>query len=175
MRIIVGGTIRFSIEYGKVALQLDEYGMNELTMLHPARSNGGALCDILVIDDDPDCRESYLDALGTLGYSCIGASDAASALRLIAEQPQIGIVLTDLAMPGMDGISFLDEVAARFEASRPIVVVAITGFGSLDIAIQVMRLNGADFLSKPVSIDDLRAAVRRAASRWSRLAVQFRL
>jgi CheY-like chemotaxis protein len=139
-----------------------------------ARARAG-ICEILIVDDDPDCRSAYSEALQQLGYTCKTAASASTALRLLTSTAEIGIVLTDISMPGMDGISFLEEVSARFESTRPLVCIAVTGYGSLDMAIRAMRSNAVDFLSKPVSIEDLQIAVRRAISRWSAMVSRFRL
>ena len=110
--------------------------------------------------------------VSSLGYQCETATDAREALRLMAEDPSIGIVITDVQMPAMDGITFLDELGSRFATIRPVVPIVITGFGSMDCAVQAMRFNAVDFLSKPVSSADLAASLRRASARWSHMALQ---
>lgn len=128
-----------------------------------------AQCRMLVVDDDRATAEEVVEAANLLGYQCSFALDAASALRAIAEDESIGIVVTDVQMPGMTGLSLLDELASRFSSQRPLVTLVITGFGSIDVAIAAMRNEAADFLTKPVSRDDLAAALRRAMRKWLRL------
>jgi CheY-like chemotaxis protein/DNA-binding MarR family transcriptional regulator len=130
---------------------------------------------VLVIDDDPDCLAEYAEIVGGLGYRCLTATDASCALKQIAENPQIGIVITDLDMPGMDGLTLLDELAARFTQTRPLVTIVATGAVSLDTAVQAMRSNAMDFLPKPVTQTILSAALRRASARWAQLTGQFQL
>ena len=64
-------------------------------------------CTILIVDDDPACLDEYCDAIENLGYKVIPAKSAPDALKQIAESPEIGVVITDLEMPAMDGISLL--------------------------------------------------------------------
>ena len=120
-----------------------------------------AQCRILVVDDDRATAEEVVEAANLLGYLCSYALDAASALRMIAEDENIGIVVTDVQMPGMTGLSLLDELSSRFASQRPLVTLVITGFGSIDVAVAAMRNEAADFLTKPVSREDLAAALRR--------------
>lgn len=130
---------------------------------------------VLVVDDDRDCLEEYAEAITTLGYTCHVAGDGREALRMISEDPRIGIVLTDLYMPTIDGITLLEELSSRFMAFRPIAPIVLTGAPSLDFAVRAMRSNAMDFLQKPVSPTMLSAALRRASVRWAQLIGQFRL
>lgn len=125
-------------------------------------------CRILIVDDDQDYAEEYVSAVADLGYDCIFACDPRTALNLIRADPQIGIVMTDIQMPGMTGLELLEEIEARFGALRPIVALVVTGFSSLPVAVNALRSNAVDFLSKPVSHEDLAAALRRATRRWAK-------
>lgn len=142
---------------------------------HNATDATAVQCHVLIVDDDPVCLEEYAELLESLGYHCQQAPDAATALRLICNDLRIGIVLTDLLMPDMDGLTLLDELSNRFMATRPLLAIVVTGQTSLDIAISAMRSNAIDFLEKPVSLQSLSAALRRASSRWTRLAAVFQL
>ena len=132
-------------------------------------------CVVIVVDDDPDCLDEYVEMIGALGYACEGFGEASEALRAIAANPGIGIVVTDVQMPAMDGLTLLDELASRFMNHRPLVALVITGEASLENAIQAMRSSAMDFLPKPVAIADLSAALRRASKRWVHLVGQMRL
>lgn len=132
-------------------------------------------CKVLVVDDDRDCLAEYAETITALGYVCRTAEQVGTALRLLAEDPTIGIVLTDLHMPTMDGFTLLDEISARFLVSRPLVTVVVTGQTNIDSAIRAMRSNAVDFLPKPVKPDDLSAVLRRAKRRWMRRVGQFQL
>lgn len=148
-------------------------GVNNLQ--HTARDSTAAQCHVLIVDDDPVCLEEYAELLESLGYPCQQAPDAATALRMICNDYRIGIVLTDLLMPEMDGLTLLDELSNRFMATRPLLAIVVTGQTSLDIAISAMRSNAIDFLEKPVSLQSLSASLRRASARWTRLAAVFQL
>lgn len=130
---------------------------------------------ILIVDDDPDCREEYAEIAATMGYDCLTANNTASALQAIAGNSRIGLVITDLQMPGLDGIAFLDELDARFGAVRPLVTIVATGHGTIGLAAQAMRSNAADFLTKPLTRDELIGALRRGSARLNRSANQLRL
>lgn len=131
--------------------------------------------DVLVVEDDAATRDEYAEFLTTLGYPCLLAADGSEALKAIAASPTIGIVLTDLNMPTMDGLSLLGEMQARFTPFRPLVPVVVTGMVNLETAVQVMRSDAIDFLPKPVVPALFTAALRRAAARWTLLDGQFRL
>lgn len=132
-------------------------------------------CSVLVVDDDEDCLVEYRDLVEGLGYPCIAVANAADALRTIAADPGVGVVVTDVHMPAMDGLTLLEELSSRFMPSRPLVALVITGETSLNAAVQAMRSNAIDFLEKPVSLEDFSAALRRASLRWIQLVGQFRM
>lgn len=134
-----------------------------------------AQCHVVIVDDDPQCLVEYRELVEALGYACHQASDAASALRLIASDSRVGIVLTDIRMPGMDGLTLLEELSERFMSGRPLVAVVVTGLPNVDTAISAMRSSAVDMLEKPISLEGLSSSLRRATSRWARLAAQFRL
>lgn len=143
--------------------------------LHHKGDSSASHCHVLIVDDDIACLEEYSELLESLGYPCQQAQDAATALQLVSSDHRIGIVLTDLLMPHMDGLTLLDELSNRFMATRPLVAIVVTGQSSLDIAISAMRSNAIDFLEKPVSLQALSASMRRASARWNRLAAVFQL
>lgn len=131
--------------------------------------------DVLIVEDDADSRDEYCEFLTTLGYSCHTAGDGTKALKIIAGNPAIGIVLTDLGMPALDGLSLLSELQARFTPFRPLVPIVVTGMATLETAVEAMRSDAIDFLPKPASPAMLSAAMRRASARWTMLHAQFRL
>lgn len=132
-------------------------------------------CTVLVVDDDPACLEEYRETIVNLGYQVICTANAPDALQRISDSPDIGIVLTDLEMPAMDGISLLSEIASRFKPHRPIVTLVVTGHSSLSVATMAMRSQATDLLSKPVSMDDLASALRRASENHFAMANRFQI
>lgn len=149
--------------------------MKSLLDLHSSGKSAPDLCSVLVVDDDAECLAEYVEMISALGYGCQGLSDAGEALRAIARDQSIGIVVTDVQMPGMDGLILLDELSARFMADRTLVALVITGQASLDNAVAAMRSSAMDFLVKPVTEGDLSAALRRAAKRRNHLVGQLQL
>lgn len=132
-------------------------------------------CHVLIVDDDTDCLDEYRELAERLGYPCLSAGDGGTALRMISEDRRIGLLVIDIRMPGMDGLTLLDELSERFMPTRPLVAIVVTGESSIERAIHAMRSSAVDYLEKPVSLEGLALALRRAASKWARLAAQFRL
>src|SRR5262249_16764467 len=117
---------------------------------------------VLIVDDEPDVVVNWARLLGREEYSCVTATDRESALPLLErERPEIG--LTDLKMPGVDGM----QVLARARDLDPdAVVIMITGHGTVESAVDAMRAGAFDYLLKPLPSNDvLRLAVARAAER----------
>lgn len=131
-------------------------------------------CQVLIVDDDSACLEECRELIEALGYACHVASDASMALRAVARNPRIGVVITDLKMPGIDGLTLLDELSQRFLPHRPLVTLVVTGQSSLDNAVNAMRSNAVDFLAKPIELGSLSISLRRATARWFRMAAHFR-
>ncbi len=113
--------------------------------------------EILIIDDEDLFREDLATLLESEGFSCRTAPDGEAGLKL-AEEASPDVVLTDLVMPGIDGL----EVVARLSSVSPeSAVIVITAFGSLDSAVEAFRAGAADYLLKPVVPQDLFSKVRR--------------
>jgi two-component system NtrC family response regulator len=113
---------------------------------------------ILAIDDDDSLRRVVEYNLAEEGYRVITAADGRSGLEAYQRQP-VDVVLTDIRMPGMEGI----ELLARLKAMQPeLPVIMLTAFGTIDSAVEAMRLGAFDYLTKPFSRDQLRASVRKA-------------
>lgn len=140
-----------------------------------AEGLGQAQFHVLIVEDDPDCLAEYQELAERLGYPCLAARDGESALRMISEDRRIGLVVIDIRMPGMDGLTLLDELSERFMPIRPLVAVVVTGQTSIEDAVLAMRSNAVDYLEKPVSLKGLSSALRRAATKWARLAAQHQL
>lgn len=114
---------------------------------------------ILVVDDDQLSREFLIEALKNLHLEVLEASSAEQGLGLLKkEMPDA--VLSDLKMPGMDGLQFLNKVR---EVSSQVPFILITAHGTIEVAVAAMKSGATDFLLKPVSSDALELAVRRIA------------
>jgi two-component system, NtrC family, sensor kinase len=116
----------------------------------------------LVIDDEAGIRKVLSIALSDAGCEVITASDGKEGLRLCMEtSPQI--VLTDIRMPGMNGLDLLRTLKAE-EGDKEVIV--ITGFGDMDLAIRALQLDASDFITKPIHNDALMVALKRAKERY---------
>jgi DNA-binding NtrC family response regulator len=116
---------------------------------------------ILIVDDDKNIRLTLSQALTTLPAEVETAEDGAVALTKIEEHP-FSVVFLDLRMPSIDGM----EVLRRLRDSRPdIPVVIISAHGTIDSAIEVMKLGAVDFLQKPFSPDEIRGMAARVLDR----------
>jgi len=115
---------------------------------------------VLVIDDDDSLRRVTEYTLQEAGYRVLTAVDGEEGLRLFArERPPV--VITDIQMPALSG----DEVLKRIKAESPgTLVIVITAFGSVEQAVEAMKLGAYDYLTKPFSRDELRLTVAKALS-----------
>ena len=112
---------------------------------------------VLVVDDDADTREVLGEILRASGYSCVTASGAAQALQHLAES-EFGVVVCDLVMPGIGGMELLAEIRARFQSTDTLLM---TGFGTIELAVEAMRMGACDFLTKPLLAERLVGAISR--------------
>jgi CheY-like chemotaxis protein len=118
---------------------------------------------ILLLDDDPVPLKIMRSVLGVAGYECFATHSAEDAIALIGRSPQITVVVSDINMPEMDGLEFLERLR-NAQMQRPLpAVLFLTGHPSLDNAIAALRLGAVDFLVKPVRPAELLHAVRRAS------------
>jgi len=116
---------------------------------------------ILVIDDEESIRDSCFQVLTKAGYRTQTAEDGNIGLQKINEiRP--ALVLVDLKMPGMSGMELLERIA---EIDPSIVSVVITGYGTIESAVEAMKRNAYDFLPKPFTPDQLRIVVKRGLER----------
>jgi FixJ family two-component response regulator/DNA-binding MarR family transcriptional regulator len=121
--------------------------------------------EILLLDDDLTSLTVLEAALGAAGFKCSICSDPQQALILVANRPEIAVVVTDLYMPHMSGLQFADALAA-LELGRPAPrVLLLTARPSLESAVGALRRGAYDFLVKPVSQAEIADAVSRALER----------
>ena len=123
---------------------------------------------ILLVDDEPGIRNVLRIALEDRGYSVQTASDGNQALTLI-DRTRPAIVLTDIKMPGMDGIALLKAIK---QIQPEIEVIMITGHGDMDLAIQSLKFDAMDFITKPINETVLEMALQRA---WERITMRAQL
>jgi len=121
---------------------------------------------ILLVDDDRIVLESLCGLLAADGYDISTASDVASAMTALDAAP-FNLVITDVSMPTCDGFELLRRVRARHE---DIQVILMTGYGTIESAVEAIKQGAYDYLTKPVIDDDVRMAVQRALARQELLA-----
>ena len=117
---------------------------------------------LLIVDDEQTIRRLCMTVGESLGFSCLEAESGDAALALLEEQP-VHMVLTDMVMPNMSGLEFLEHVRRVY----PRVEIAVmTGHGSVETAVQAMKLGAYDYISKPFApLDELRLFLRRMADK----------
>lgn len=112
---------------------------------------------VLVVDDEESARGLCVEILKSLGFETEAAESATRALAILESGP-LDIVLTDVRMPGMNGIELLSNIKKKYPDTD---VVIMTGFGSIPTAVQAMKLGAYDYLTKPFKIDDFKSVFRR--------------
>jgi DNA-binding NtrC family response regulator len=112
---------------------------------------------IIVVDDERDFRRSVAEALKLSGHSIQEAGTADEALTLIRKET-VDVVLSDLRMPGRSGIDLLREVSAR---QPDAILIVLTAYGSLETAIEALRIGAHDYMLKPLRIEALQHKVNQ--------------
>jgi len=116
----------------------------------------------LVVDDEESIRQLCIAVARGLGFACMEAANGEEAVALLEERPA-HIILTDLVMPRMSGLEFLDQVRKMLPRAE---IAVMTGHGSVETAVQAMKLGAYDYISKPFSpIEELRLFLRRMADK----------
>jgi len=112
---------------------------------------------ILIIEDEAKMRRLLELNLGEDGFATFSAGDAETGLKLLREN-SIDLVVTDLKLPGMDGLEFL-QAAKRQNAALPVVVM--TAFGSVETAVEAMKAGASDYVLKPFSLTEMRMVIHK--------------
>jgi DNA-binding NtrC family response regulator len=116
---------------------------------------------ILIVDDEVNARTALAELLREEGYAVETAADGFKALPKLEEFAP-ALLLTDLKMPGMDGLELMKK---SLERDPECVVVVMTAYGAVDTAVKAMREGAADYLTKPVNLDELTLVLRRELER----------
>jgi EAL domain-containing protein (putative c-di-GMP-specific phosphodiesterase class I) len=116
---------------------------------------------VLLIDDDFSVRKMHAKVLSRAGFAVEAAASGAEALSLLDRGLSVGAVVTDLHMPGIDGLGFIKSVR-KVDLDVPVIIV--TGYPSLETAVKVIEYGCFRYLTKPASAADLVASVRSAMS-----------
>ena len=116
---------------------------------------------LLLVDDEEGIRKVLGIALADLGYEILAAVDGKHGLQLFRDQ-RPPIVITDIKMPVMDGIELLQKIKQDDPDTE---VIMLTGHGDMELAIQCLKLEATDFVTKPINDDALEIALKRANER----------
>jgi len=123
------------------------------------------MAEVLLLDDDPAMLVFLEGILSHAGYICHIQTDPQAALSQVASRQEIGLVLSDVYMPGLTGLQFINRLhGLRLDRPAPPVLL-LTAQPSVESAIDALRLGAEDFLLKPVRPAELIEAVAHALSR----------
>lgn len=119
--------------------------------------------NIMVVDDEPIMRDLLTDVLEEEGYHVRNFSHAEEALKKVIED-NVEVIITDIMMKGMDGMELLRRVK---KINHAVDVVVMTGYSSINTAVESMKLGAIDYLTKPLNIDQIKLIVNKTVERRS--------
>jgi DNA-binding NtrC family response regulator len=132
----------------------------ELTLPVIPQIEGANFLNLMIVDDERAIREACREVAQSLGFTTFAADSAEHAYRLLDSQ-SIDAVLLDLRLPGAGGLEALNQIKSR----RPdAVIVVVTGYGTVQSAVQAMKNGAYDYVTKPFSLDELKLLLDRVAS-----------
>ena len=112
---------------------------------------------VLIVDDEENTRIGLSKLLSQNGYQTQAAADGLEALECLGQE-NIDLVITDISMPGMNGLDFLYELRKLYPEVK---VVMMTAYGGVDSYLNSMNLGAFDYLNKPVKLRDLKVILER--------------
>jgi DNA-binding NtrC family response regulator len=113
---------------------------------------------ILIVDDDEAIRELLKDFFQGLGYEMATAVNGSEALTMISQQ-DFDCILSDYVMPDMNGLELLEQLRKQ---KKNIPFLMITGYPTIETAVEVMKRGAYDYITKPLQMEDVRIKVERA-------------
>ncbi|MHC8316354.1 response regulator [Pseudomonas sp. LB3P31] len=116
---------------------------------------------VLVVDDQPLIVEELSEFLGNSGYQCVPCESSREAIKRFTDDSDIGLVLCDLHMPGLDGIELVQELQRLSGKQRIFEAIMLTGRADKQDVIKALRAGFADYYQKPIDLDELLAGLRR--------------
>ena len=120
----------------------------------------------MIVDDHPSIRKLCMTVGASIGFSCVEAESAEAALSQL-ENDSPDIILTDLMMPNMSGLEFLPRVKQLLPRTE---IAIMTGHGSIETAVQAMKLGAYDYITKPFRVEELKLLLQRMAEKISLVA-----
>lgn len=123
------------------------------------QAHPSAIGNVLIVDEERAMREGCREVAQSSGYDVVMAENAEQACRILETQA-VEVVLLELKLPGVGGL----ELLRQFKARRPdVIIIVITGYGSIRSAVQAMKLGAYDYLTKPFGIGELKSVLEHAA------------
>jgi DNA-binding NtrC family response regulator len=119
--------------------------------------------EVLVVDDDPSIRKRCVQLLHRKGFRVEGISSGEVALSIVRSR-SIGLVVTDIRMPGLNGLTLLEKIK---EIDPRTEVIMITGYGTVESAVSAIKLGAYDYLTKPFDMDKLLKVVGNVSEKFS--------
>ncbi|MFY9742646.1 MAG: sigma-54 dependent transcriptional regulator [Candidatus Sulfotelmatobacter sp.] len=136
--------------------------LNKPAMANSALNREDLRVRLLIVDDEQTIRKLCMTVGEALGFICLEADSGESALALLEEQP-VHMILSDMVMPNMSGLEFLERAKKLLPRTE---VALMTGHGSIETAVQAMKLGAYDYITKPFSpLEELRLFLRRMAEK----------
>ena len=116
---------------------------------------------VLIVDDEERFRTNLVKLLGVKGLEAVAVGSGMEAIKEITERPY-DVIILDVKMPEMDGIQALEKIK-KINASLEVII--LTGHASVDVAVEIMKLGGYEYLLKPYSTEELIDKIERAFER----------
>jgi cyclic di-GMP phosphodiesterase len=145
------------------------YRLQEETVSHASRAqslDASLSRRCLVVDDEPRLRQAIVRLMRGDGFECLEAGSGVEALEIL-EKEQVGLVLSDMRMPKMDGQELLRNLRTRFP---DVAVVMITAVAEVEVAVACLSLGAMDYITKPFVFEEVRARVAQALEKRRLLA-----
>ncbi len=120
---------------------------------------------ILIVDDEQDLLQIMEAIFSEAGLKCMSANKASAALDILTRHMEIDVIVSDLRMPEMDGLQFLEKIRSDYIERSWLQFLFVTGHGTLESAIKAMKLQATDFIHKPIRRAELLKAVDAAMER----------
>src|ERR1700745_3245301 len=134
--------------------------LTEPTVAPIPQIQGANFLNLLVVDDDRGTREACREVAQSMGFNAQAAESAEEAYRILEDQGA-DVILLDLRLPGMNGM----EALRAIKKHRPdALVVGVTGYGTVQSAVQAMKDGAYDYVTKPFSVEELKVLLKRVAN-----------
>ena len=113
---------------------------------------------ILVVDDEPVARDTIAELLVEAGYRVLSAPGGRNALEILEQQTGIDLIVSDLMMPQIDGIALTKEIRGM---GLNIPIIVITGFATIELAVETMKAGAADFITRPFNNEQIKITIKK--------------